>query len=157
MPLDRTERPMYEEPSGLRPQDIAGEIAQFRQPPVTQGQAVNWYRNGVTKGGPLLAYVQQPHPGVCVDLYVPGADFPIQEGVRHITDPRMKLGHEHTESGGWDYTDDWKKEQAWKAEVERGLHDAHRKLNSILGDGTAQATPAATPAGKPKQKEPAAS
>lgn len=102
----------------LRPSDIADEIAAFRQPPVMQGIPVNWYVDIHNRGRPLLAFVQLVRPGVCVDLFVPGAAYPMQEGVRHVDDPRHKLGHEHVESGAWDFTDAWKLEQEWKSRIE---------------------------------------
>ncbi len=74
-------------------------------PETDLGQMVYWYPHGAKTNSPHAAFVtKRGHDSVCLAILHPNShNFTIRDGVRHVSDPRVKQV-EFLESGGWDHT-----------------------------------------------------
>lgn len=112
------------------------EIHNFVMPKTRQGMEVTYFLPGtLDKATAIIAFVLQVAKSQrTIAVFVPGSG-PI-DGVRHITDPKLKLSAEQRESGAWDYSPEWIETQRRLQELDsrladlEGIHEAKRAKRS---------------------------
>lgn len=96
------------------------EVDGFKMPPVELGVPVKWYKNGEIDGNPpLLAFVERATNRALVLRLSDGSR---RETVRHIADPKLRLGKTQRDSGAWDYSDWYLETKKFQADVLARLH-----------------------------------
>lgn len=114
--------------------EIGPRLAQYRMPPVGIGTTVLWYRHGTRSSRPALGFVARfEENGQNIDIAVPTEGADIVESVPHVSDPRLELGYEHSSSGAWDYTEDYRKAVQDRHAVEERLARLESEMNSLAG------------------------
>lgn len=106
---------------------IAEAPPAYQMPPVRIGQPILFFRYGERDGKlPFMAYCMERKSSTIKLKTVDGALF---TAVRHIDDPRLKESPEQRKDlGAWDYTDEERAEEAWKAKVNDRLAALERQL-----------------------------
>lgn len=114
--------------------ELGPRLAQYKMPPVKVGTTVLWYRHGTKSGRESLGFVARFETGSQnIDIAVPTEGADIIESVPHISDPRLELGFEHSSSGAWDYTDEYRAGVQLRHEIEDRLAKLESEVNSIAG------------------------
>tara|TARA_R100001126_G_scaffold94942_1_gene66258 strand:- start:126 stop:512 length:387 start_codon:yes stop_codon:yes gene_type:complete len=110
--------------------DYYAESETFEMPKILVGTPVSFYPQANTDMHPILAFVARiSRTGRNIMLRAhSGAIF---EGVRHCDDPKLQWNVDHRENGCWDYTDEWKRVEAARSELEERV----AKLESSIGKG----------------------
>lgn len=80
---------------------------EYVMPEARVGMVVTFYRTGeLDAGRRTIGFVSQVHNSLRrVTVYVPNDRT--YEGVRHITDPKLKLSPEFKENGAWEYSPEY--------------------------------------------------
>jgi hypothetical protein len=106
----------------VRPKDIQAELTNYVMPKAERGMPIVWYPQGITNRNGKLAFVQNAtHGRNNIDVFVAGQRVSSFSACPHATDPRLKLGVDQRENGCWDYTEEWKRQEAWRASVDEQL------------------------------------
>ena len=96
------------------------EVDSFKMPTVELGVPVKWYKNGEIDGNPpLLAFVERATNRALVLRLSDGSK---RETVRHIDDPKLRLGITQRDSGAWDYSDWYLETKKFHEELCERLH-----------------------------------
>jgi len=106
---------------------MTAEMEDFTMPHIQGGTTVLWYPFGIRDGNkPQVAIVTRVS-GRNVNLFQMISGANIQHS-RHIDDPKLTLNADQRESGGWDYTDEFKDQVLWREEVARRLAAANSPM-----------------------------
>ena len=96
------------------------DINNFDMPDVRVGAPVVFYATGQVVGHPMLGYVVRvARTGRTIMIRT--SDGRIFEGVRHCDDPKLDLSVEIRETGCWDFTPEWKRQEADRVEIKARL------------------------------------
>ena len=110
-------------------------IAEFEMPTATIGLPVIWYPTGrLEKKRAHVAYMIQCGART-VTLQIPNGRV---DAVRHVGDPKLDLSVDQREQGAWDFTDDWKEMQEFKAQVNARLAGLEKDTTKIVVEAAKQ-------------------
>ncbi len=96
------------------------DIYKFDMPDVRIGTPVVFYATGQVVGHPMLGFVVRiSRTGRTIMIRT--SDGRVFEGVRHCDDPKLDRSVEIRESGCWDFTPEWKRDEAERVEIKARL------------------------------------
>lgn len=104
------------------------EITEFTMPEALQGTEVSFYKNGMAEGRPpeLGTIVRVHNSRRTVTIQIAGGT--IQQSVRHLDDPKLRINSDHRENGAWDFTPEYKRREREVLEINQRL----ARLESIM-------------------------
>lgn len=117
----------------VRPLDIRDEVAAYKQPNISKGSIVFWYKNGQKRGDGLIGFVQAVNQST-IDLYVPGHPYARMSGIRHVTDPWLKIPANRADSGGWDFSDAHCILNAWMDNMRDRVAALEKTIEQLVKD-----------------------
>lgn len=108
------------------------QLENFVMPRVNTGSIVQWYSTGKRGSIPQIGFVIRCMPR---SIHILTGTAGVKEAVRHIDDPKLRLNPEQRETGGWDFTEDAKAQQAMLEDLDERL----RALEKAVGGMTSSA------------------
>lgn len=107
------------------------ELPAFQRPPISIGQTVLWYPDYEPSKSPHICTVSFVGPEV-VEL-VSNVTLVKRDSVRHMKDPTRLTKPVLKRFGGWDYTQEYKDEMAFRNAVGERLAAFERDLEELKG------------------------
>lgn len=102
------------------------EIMAYKMPRPTVGDIVVWYRHAQRIDRREQAAIITRVGEKAVDVWLIGGS--VVTGVKHYTDPRLRLNDEQRESGSWDFSKGFLQLQAKLGEIESKLEAIEQAL-----------------------------
>ena len=79
------------------------ELLQYQMPKPEVGDIIIWYRNAQQIERREQAAIVTRVGEKVIDLYLVGSGNRVITGVKHVTDPRLRLNDDMREGGSWDF------------------------------------------------------
>lgn len=106
------------------------EVQSFRMPPISLGMNVAYFKGAQREAAHMIAtVVKVSNSGRSVVLRT-AAGHPI-ESVRHVDDPKLKFSEDASQNGSWDYTPEYKNNQARFAQLQEQIESLRAELKSL--------------------------
>jgi hypothetical protein len=110
---------------GVDKRQIRLDRLNYRQPDVTRGMPVIWYRFNKPDHMPHVAFVQAHDKNSTIVAYVPNAPGgEVRRQCRHVSDPLLRLGHSLVDGGCWDFA-------PWYTDLIKTLVDIQSSLAEL--------------------------
>lgn len=106
------------------------EVQSFKMPPISLGMNVAYFRGAQREASHMIAtVVKVSNSGRAVVLRT-AAGQPV-ESVRHVDDPKLKFSEDAAQNGSWDYTPEYKDNQARFARLQEQIESLRAEVKLL--------------------------